>query len=94
MSAFEHSSTASRHIPAARKLRVTVAQLFLKAVLHWQRSRAIRELHRLSDEQLNDIGISRGNISGVVDGLFSREEIRAVDQEPSSTPEERMRMAA
>ena len=43
----------------SRTPRVTVAQLFLRAVRRWQSNRAINELSRLDDRQLEDIGISR-----------------------------------
>ena len=37
---------------------------------------AIRELHRLSDGQLRDIGIARREIDEVVDGLLARGRAR------------------
>ena len=42
----------------------------LAAVSRWrQRNRAIRELSELSDWQLQDIGLTRGSISEVVDSM-------------------------
>ena len=75
MSAFEHSSS-TREISGHHTPRVTVAQLFLRAVRRWQRARAINELGRLNDRQLEDIGITRNDIPRVVEGLFNPEEVR------------------
>ena len=94
MSVFEHSSSSAREISGHRTPRVTVAQLFLRAVRRWQRSRAINELGRLNDGQLKDIGISRNDIPRVVDGLFNPEEVKTSGQVPLSEPEEGMRKAA
>ena len=94
MSVFEHSSSSTREISGRRTPRVTVAQLFLRAVRRWQRSRAINELGRLNDNQLEDIGISRNDIPKVVEGLFNPEEVKANRHAPLSTPEDEMRKAA
>lgn len=65
----------SAAVPASeRKPRITVAQLFLRAVRRWQRSRAINELSRLDNRQLADIGITRNDIPRVVEGLIGPEE--------------------
>lgn len=40
---------------------------------HQQRRLAIRELSRLSDWRLQDMGIERGQIAQVVDGLMARQ---------------------
>lgn len=70
MSVHEHPSSTVRLTPVRRTPRVTVAQLFLRAVQRWQRSRAIAALQRLNDRQLEDIGITRNDIPRVVEGLF------------------------
>lgn len=93
MSVIEHPSRAAHHIPASRTPRVTVAQLFLRAVRRWQSNRAIDELSRLDDRQLEDIGISRNDIPRVVAGLFRPEEVSFIWR-AASTPEDRMRQAA
>jgi uncharacterized protein YjiS (DUF1127 family) len=36
----------------------------------WRRRAAIRELHRLSDRELSDIGVERGEVEAVVDELM------------------------
>lgn len=71
MSVLEHSSSSAREISGRRTPRVTVAQLFLGAVRRWQRSRAINQLGRLNDGQLEDMGISRNDIPKVAEGLFT-----------------------
>jgi len=38
-----------------------------------QRRQAIRELSRMSDWRLRDLGIERGHIAEVVDGLMARQ---------------------
>lgn len=40
---------------------------------HQQRRQAIRELSRMSDWRLRDMGIERGHIAAVVDGLMERQ---------------------
>lgn len=40
---------------------------------HRQRRLAIRELSRMSDWRLRDLGIERGHITEVVDGLIARQ---------------------
>ena len=94
MSVFEHSSNNARALSGPRTPRVTVAQLFLRAVRRWQRSRAINELGRLNNSQLQDIGISRNDIPRVVEGLFNPEEVKTSGGMPSSMPEDEMRKAA
>jgi len=42
----------------------------------WRRHATIRELHRLSDRELRDIGIERGQVEDVVD------ELMAISPEP------------
>lgn len=74
MSVFENTSTSTITDKAWRAPRITVAQLFLRAVQRWQRARALNELSRLDDRQLDDIGISRNVIPRVVEGLFSADE--------------------
>ncbi|MBR45851.1 MAG: hypothetical protein CMM31_05115 [Rhodospirillaceae bacterium] len=46
---------------------------FVDAVRQWRnRSRAAQELHGMSDRQLSDIGIARGDIENVVSGRLVR----------------------
>lgn len=94
MSVIEHPSTTAHRIPASRTPRVTVAQLFLRAVRRWQSNRAVNELSRLDDRQLEDIGISRNDIPRVVAGLVGPEELPLMDRATESTPEDRMRQVA
>ena len=94
MSAIEHTSTTIHRTPASRTPRVTVAQLFLRAVRRWQTNRAIAELSRLDDRQLEDVGISRNDIPKVVAGLLRPEETPSSDHAPVSTVEDPMRLAA
>lgn len=70
MSIHEHPSNTIRRTATRRTSRVTVAQLFLRAVQRWQRSRAITALNCLDDRQLEDIGIARNDIPRVAEGLF------------------------
>lgn len=70
MSVYEHSPNAFRAPHAQRTPRVTVAQLFLRAVQRWQRNRTIAALRRMDDRQLEDIGVARNDIPRVVEGLF------------------------
>ena len=77
MSAIKHTSASIMSNEAGRAPRITVAQLFLRAIQRWQRNRAINELSLLDDRQLDDIGISRNDIPRVVEGLFSADEADA-----------------
>ncbi len=77
MSAFENTSASTRSNEAWRAPRMTVAQLFLRAIQRWQRKRAITELSLLDDRQLEDIGVARNDIPRVVEGLFTADEAEA-----------------
>ncbi|WP_376871914.1 DUF1127 domain-containing protein [Albirhodobacter sp. R86504] len=55
--ALEHVSIAAR-----------IAAVFSKANDAWQQRRTIALLESLSDHELNDIGLSRGNIAQAVRG--------------------------
>lgn len=87
VSAIEHPYRNADRSPASRMPRVTVAQLFLRAIRRWQVNRAISELRRLDDRQLEDIGISRNDIPRAVEGLYGSRKV------PSDrpAPEERRR---
>ena len=75
MSVYKHpSSTVRQQAPAPRQPRVTVAQLFLRAVKRWRRNRAIAALQRLDDRHLQDIGIARNEIPRLVEKLFEPSE--------------------
>ncbi|ARP65567.1 MULTISPECIES: DUF1127 domain-containing protein [unclassified Mesorhizobium] len=73
MSKIDRTYPSASERGSERKSRTTVRQLFLRAIRQWQRSRAINELSRLDNRQLEDIGISRNHIPRVVEGLFSPE---------------------
>lgn len=77
MSAFANTSASTISNKARRGPRMTVAQLFLRAIQRWQRSRAMTELSMLDDRQLEDIGVARNDIPRVVEGLFSADEAEA-----------------
>ena len=65
--------------PARRaepRVRTSVGALLLRAIHRWQRSRAMAELSRLDDRQLEDIGLTRNDIPRAVRGLFAQEEQR------------------
>jgi uncharacterized protein YjiS (DUF1127 family) len=94
VSVIQHSSSTTHRIPGSRTPRVTVAQLFVRAVRRWQTNRAVNELSRLDDRQLEDIGISRNDIPRVVAGLCRPEEVPLIDRAPESTPEDCMRQVA
>ena len=50
-----------------RKILETMLMRFVRYVIDWRRTRAvIRELNMLTDKQLKDIGISRGEIDYLV----------------------------
>ena len=94
MSVIEHPSRNARPIAGSRRPRVTVAQLFLRAVRRWQMKRAVRELNRLDDRQLEDIGIARNDIPRLVAGLHRPRALPPVRRAAAPTPEERLRQAA
>lgn len=94
MSVIQDSSSTAHRISGSRMPRVTVAQLFVRAVRRWQTNRAINELSRLDDRQLEDIGISRNDIPKVVAGLVRPDEVPLMDRATESTPEDRMRQVA
>jgi uncharacterized protein YjiS (DUF1127 family) len=75
MSAIHRASAQAT--PSARKPRSALARLFLRAIHSWQRNRAINELSRLDNRQLEDIGISRSDIPRIVEGHFSAGEADA-----------------
>lgn len=55
-----------------RKLMETMLIRFLRYIIDWRRTRGmIRELNMLSDKQLKDIGIERGEINYLV---YTREQ--------------------
>jgi uncharacterized protein YjiS (DUF1127 family) len=57
--------TGAGRLPARRRL----AALLGRVMCALERRRAVHELRRLDDHMLNDIGISRADISRVVDGI-------------------------
>lgn len=60
-----HRNSVHPANPFGRKPRVTVAQLFLRAVQRWQQRRAAASLWLLDDRLLDDIGMVRGDASPV-----------------------------
>ena len=70
MSAYEHSSTQVRQDLTLRSPRVMVAGLLSRALQRRQRRRAAAALHNLDDRLLEDIGITRNDIPGIVERLF------------------------
>ncbi|RVA41713.1 DUF1127 domain-containing protein, partial [Mesorhizobium sp. M7A.F.Ca.US.001.01.1.1] len=56
MSKIDRTYPSASERGSERKSRTTVRQLFLRAIRQWQRSRAINELSRLDNRQLEDIG--------------------------------------
>lgn len=94
MSVQHYPLSTVRRDTTRRKPRVTVAQLFLRAVQRWQRNRAVNELSRLDDRQLKDIGISRNDIPRVVEGLFHPGEATSGRRAKAATQEDRMRQLA
>ena len=57
-----------------QKILETMMMRFIRYVLDWRRTRAvIRELNMLTDKQLKDIGINRGEINYLVYTLEQEE---------------------
>lgn len=69
-------TVAGSYSPAAK--RATGSEFeWIAAAVHWaadrwNRLQAVRELNRLGDRHLHDIGIVRGDIEGIVDEMISR----------------------
>ena len=58
-----------------RTIMETMLMRFVRYVIDWRRTRAvIRELNMLTDKQLKDIGISRGEIDYLVYTLDQEEK--------------------
>jgi uncharacterized protein YjiS (DUF1127 family) len=93
VSAIEHSSGTAHHTNTSHRPRVGITQLLRRAIRRWQTNRAMNELSRLHDRQLEDIGISRNDIPRVVAGLFHPEEVPPSRCAPESTSEDRIRRA-
>ena len=53
----------------ARHHSAWLAAAFERLARPWRRRESIRELQRLSDRELHDIGIARGEIESIVDEL-------------------------
>ena len=50
-----------------RNIMESMLMRFVRYVIDWRKTRAvIRELNRLSDKELKDIGISRGEIENLI----------------------------
>jgi uncharacterized protein YjiS (DUF1127 family) len=54
----------------ARRYVARLAAAVDRLTVHWRRRTAIRDLHRLGDCDLRDIGIERGEIDAVVDEMM------------------------
>lgn len=50
--------------------RSAFARMIVRGFGRWQRRRAMDQLEALDDRQLWDIGLSRNDIPGAVEGLF------------------------
>lgn len=58
-----------------RKLMETMLMRFVRYVIDWRKTRSvIRELNMLTDKQLKDIGINRGEIDYLVYTLEQQEQ--------------------
>ena len=58
-----------------RKLLESYVVRFIRYVIDWRKTRAvIRELSSLSDKQLKDIGITRGEINNLIYRLEEEEK--------------------
>ena len=58
-----------------RKIMETMIMRFVRYVIDWRKTRAvIRELNMLTDKQLKDIGINRGEINHLVYTLEQQEK--------------------
>ena len=58
-----------------RKIMETMLLRFVRYVIDWRKTRSvIRELNMLSDKQLKDIGINRGEIDYLVYTLEQQEQ--------------------
>ena len=58
-----------------RKILETYLMRFVRYVIDWRRTRAvIRELNMLTDKQLRDIGITRGEIDHLVYTMEQEEQ--------------------
>ncbi len=66
----EHPSGAAAY-QAVDRVDGLLAKGFDKLRTSWRRRRTIRELDRLSDRNLADIGLHRGEIVSVVDRLIA-----------------------
>ncbi len=62
-----------RHIPDFGPWLAWIQGRLTAIRLLRQRRRAIGELTRMSDQRLQDLGIPRGQIPEIVDGLIARE---------------------
>ena len=58
-----------------RKIMETMLMRFVRYVIDWRKTRSlIRELNMLTDKQLKDIGINRGEIDYLVYTLEQQEQ--------------------
>ena len=63
-----------------RKIMETYLMRFIRYVIDWRRTRGlIRELNMLSDKQLKDMGISRGEINHLVYTLEQEKQTGSKD---------------
>lgn len=69
-------NTVEHQASTARRPRVTIAQLLLRAVQRWQRNRAIAALQRLDDRYLQKIGVMRNDIPKLTEELFEPSDRR------------------
>ena len=84
--------TVSHHAGLAGELSIAAYKIVeaLSAVWNWidrknRRAESIRELSRLSDRMLKDIGIHRGEIRYVVESMLDAPVARPVEPKPERT---------
>lgn len=64
---------AGRSAVSRWALRAQLARVFHWLRQQWRRGAAIRELQRIDDRQLRDMGIDRNGIEAVIDELMRRD---------------------
>ncbi len=78
-----HSGPAQELSIAAYKAVEAIAAVWTWIDRKYQRDRSIRELSRLGDHLLEDIGVSRHEIPRVVDAMLSAPSVRPLATPPA-----------
>ncbi|MBS3652342.1 DUF1127 domain-containing protein [Pseudaminobacter sp. 19-2017] len=81
-------STPARRDAKRSNPLTTLAQFLARAFQRWQQRKAIAHLEALDDRQLEDIGISRNDISRHVEDLFRRKGRQIRPKRSLAAPEE------